>query len=96
MTKSACTITPLRRQHDGVCHRCGWSGPVCPVPLKGLRHLKSALAFGRICDECAEDLFLSPCPSRVPARRTCRELTVAKRADQPRPPTPVRRLFLVV
>jgi hypothetical protein len=93
VTKSACIISPLRRQPDGVCHRCGWSGPVCPIPLKGLRYLKSAVAFGRICDECAEDLFSNPCPSRPSAGRACTQPT-ARQPSIPR--ATVQRLSLVV
>jgi hypothetical protein len=96
VTQSACIISPLGRQHPGVCHRCGWNGPVCSIPLRGLRHLKTAVAFGRICEECAEDLLANPCLSLVSAGRTCTELTVTRHDDRQRPRTALQSLSLVV
>jgi hypothetical protein len=64
------SFAPTLRQHRGVCSRCGWAGNVSHVPLTDFQHLKSAVVFGQICDDCATDLFPSQCAPRAPAGRT--------------------------
>jgi len=46
-----------RTYRPGVCHRCGWSGPVSRVTRADRRRLKTGRAFGRVCDECIDTLL---------------------------------------
>jgi hypothetical protein len=92
VTNLNCSITPILRLHSGVCRRCGWNGDVSQIPLTDLRHLRSAVAFGQICDDCADDLFSSRCGPRVSAGRSCVDLT-GPRNISPRPnSSTVRRI----
>ena len=70
MTNLDCSITTILRPQRGVCRRCGWNGDLSQIPLTDLRHLRSAAAFGHICDECARDLFSSSFAPRVSVGRT--------------------------
>ena len=94
MPHSKTIITLFGVQQRGVCHRCGWDGPVCQIPLTDLRHLKSAVAFGRVCDECASELFSPRCSPRVAAGPTCTDLKVVRIADSRRPRSTVRSALL--
>jgi hypothetical protein len=48
------SVVELRGQRHGVRHRCGWRGIVGRVRR---RHFSSGLSSGRLCHECAEELF---------------------------------------
>ena len=41
-----------RTHRPGVCHRCGWRGPVTKVTRADRRQMQTGRAFGRICAEC--------------------------------------------
>ena len=45
------------KQRPGVCHRCGWTGPVSKVGRVDRKRLKAGKSFGRLCDECIDDLL---------------------------------------
>lgn len=47
----------------GVCHRCGWAGPVSKVGWRQRRRLKVGRAFGQLCAECLEELTLARNPT---------------------------------
>ena len=53
--------TPARgvggRTRAGVCHRCGWRGPVTKVTRADRRQMQIGRAFGRICAECRVSLL---------------------------------------
>jgi hypothetical protein len=60
------------RHWQGVCHRCGWSGAVSRVGLRDRRRFGGGMAFGRLCDDCANTLLglpqvqvKAPSPSRM-------------------------------
>ncbi len=46
-----------RKHRPGVCHRCGWSGPVSKVRRADRRRTGTGRAFGRLCEECFGVLF---------------------------------------
>lgn len=47
----------LRKHRHGVCHRCGWSGSVVRVSRgKWWALVRANQGYGRLCDECVEDL----------------------------------------
>ena len=45
------------RRRPGVCHRCGWTGSVSKVNRADRKRLKSGRSFGRLCDECIDELL---------------------------------------
>jgi hypothetical protein len=45
------------KHHPGTCHRCGWHGPVTKVARRDRKRLHSGKAYGRLCDECVNDLL---------------------------------------
>ena len=47
----------FRRTRHGVCHRCGWTGPVAKVRRRDRRVLQTGSEFGRLCHECTDDLL---------------------------------------
>ena len=49
-------IGELRGQRQGVCHRCGWTGLVGEVRGRNRRILKTGHRFGRLCQECVNDV----------------------------------------
>jgi hypothetical protein len=49
-------IQELRGQRQGVCHRCGWAGIVGVVRGRDRRILKTGHRFGRLCQECVNDI----------------------------------------
>jgi hypothetical protein len=49
-------IQELRGQRQGVCHRCGWPGVVGAVRGRDRRILKTGHRFGRLCQECVNDI----------------------------------------
>ena len=49
-------IQELRGQRQGVCHRCGWAGTVGVVRGRDRRILKTGHRFGRLCQECVNDI----------------------------------------
>ncbi len=49
----------LHKQRQGVCHRCGWSGPVAKVGRGDRKRLKIGRSYGRLCSECTDDLIRS-------------------------------------
>jgi hypothetical protein len=49
-------IEELRGQRQGVCHRCGWPGIVGEVRGRDRRTLKTGRRFGRLCQECVNDI----------------------------------------
>jgi hypothetical protein len=42
----------VRHWRDGVCHRCGWRGPVGKISRRSRHRLKPVVNFGRLCDDC--------------------------------------------
>ncbi len=50
----------MRKQRPGVCHRCGWAGPVSKVARADRRQMKTGKEFGRLCAECVEYLVGRP------------------------------------
>jgi hypothetical protein len=50
-------IQELRGRRHGVCHRCGWSGMVGVVRGRDRRILKTGHRFGRLCQECVNDII---------------------------------------
>jgi hypothetical protein len=46
-----------RKQRHGVCHRCGWAGPVSNVGRADRKCMRTGRAFGRLCDDCVHDLL---------------------------------------
>ena len=50
-------IQELRGQRHGVCHRCGWPSMVGAVRGRDRRILKSGHRFGRLCQECVNDIM---------------------------------------
>jgi hypothetical protein len=56
MTYVSDGIEELRKQRQGVCHRCGWTGIVGEVHGHDRRSLKIGHRFGRLCRECVTDL----------------------------------------
>jgi hypothetical protein len=49
-------IQELRGQRQGICHRCGWPGMVGAVRGRDRRILKTGHDFGRLCQECVNDI----------------------------------------
>jgi hypothetical protein len=47
----------LRKQRNGICHRCGWKGPVSKVSRHDRKQLNTGRSFGRLCSDCIEDLL---------------------------------------
>ncbi len=47
----------MRKHRFGVCHRCGWTGPVSRVGRGQRRCMGTGRAFGRLCDDCIESLL---------------------------------------
>lgn len=45
-----------RKQKVGVCHRCGWSGPVQRVTRSIRSELHIGHQYGRLCADCMHDL----------------------------------------
>jgi hypothetical protein len=41
---------------NGTCHRCGWSGPVAKVRRSQRAKLQVGHQYGRLCDDCLNDL----------------------------------------
>jgi hypothetical protein len=87
-----CSLTPILHPQRGVCRRCGWNGDVSQIPLTDLRHLKSAVAFGQICDECARDLFSSRCGPQVSVGRACMDASGPRTIGLPLNASTVRRI----
>jgi hypothetical protein len=56
MTYGSNGIEELRRQRQGVCHRCGWTNVVGVVRRTDRRRLRTGHQFGRLCYECVVDL----------------------------------------
>jgi hypothetical protein len=56
MEKVSVGIQELRGQRHGVCHRCGWAGTVGVVRGRDRRILKTGHRFGRLCQECVNDI----------------------------------------
>jgi hypothetical protein len=50
----------LRRHRFGVCHRCGWTALVSKVGREDHRRIGIGRAFGRLCDDCFDDLLGAP------------------------------------
>jgi hypothetical protein len=50
-------IGKLRGPRPGVCHRCGWRGNVSHVVDRRRSLFTIGHSFGRLCEECATDLF---------------------------------------
>ena len=57
-----------RTRRPGVCHRCGWKGPVSRVTRADRRRLKTGRAFSRICDDCIATLLGRPQPDAPAAK----------------------------
>ncbi len=53
-----------QRHRDGVCHRCGWSGSVAKVGRRLRAHFRTSQVYGRLCDECVQDLLRDEEPAR--------------------------------
>ena len=62
----------LYKQTSGVCHRCGWRGPVSKVGRNDRKHLHIDRSYGRLCADCASDLLRhqSGQPAHQAARKT--------------------------
>ncbi len=45
------------RHRQGVCHRCGWRGSVSKVGRRRRAQFRTSQVYGRLCDECVEDLL---------------------------------------
>lgn len=45
-----------KRVRPGVCHRCGWSGPVSKVRRRDRKLFNIGRTYGRLCSECVEAL----------------------------------------
>ncbi len=43
-------------QITGVCHRCGWRGPVTTVSARNRDDLGTGRVYGRLCEECMTTL----------------------------------------
>jgi len=73
--------TGAGRASSGVCHRCGWRGPVAKVGRADRKRLHTGRTFGRLCDDCVNDLLHQQDGSvnqRKPARlRSVRHRDVA-------------------
>jgi hypothetical protein len=57
MTDVSDRIGELRGQRQGVCHRCGWVGIVGEVHGRERRILRTGHRFGRLCEECVNDVL---------------------------------------
>jgi len=66
-------IEELRRQRQGVCHRCGWTGFVGVVRRPDRKRLHTGHQFGRLCHECVADLVRTH-----PVFQPSHEVTVGK------------------
>ncbi len=58
-------------QKYGVCHRCGWKGPVAKVGRRQRRRLNTGRTYGRLCDNCVNDILhkgTSPADEKKTAR----------------------------
>jgi hypothetical protein len=53
-------VSKIGAMRHGVCHRCGWRGEVVKIRRQDRRRLKSEVAFGRLCQECATELSSQP------------------------------------
>ncbi len=58
----------MRKQRPGVCHRCGWAGPVSRVARADRRQMKTGKEFGRLCSDCVAYLVEHSAGLRVHAR----------------------------
>ncbi|MGP0111087.1 MAG: hypothetical protein ACLPR9_19900 [Acidimicrobiales bacterium] len=52
----------LRRHRHGVCHRCGWRGPVVKIGRRDRALLRTSEAYGRLCEGCIDDLLRGHVP----------------------------------
>ncbi len=73
---------PASSKHrPGVCHRCGWKGPVVRVSRRLRRELHTGHTYGRLCDDCVAELVAEPTAAadqKKPARlRSVRNRKVA-------------------
>ena len=57
MTYVSDRIGELRGLRQGVCHRCGWAGIVGEVRGRERRILRTGHRFGRLCQECVNDIM---------------------------------------
>lgn len=48
----------MRKQRYGTCHRCGWKGSVSKVDRQDRKQLGTGRTFGRLCDDCVDDLLM--------------------------------------
>ncbi len=46
----------LQKHSSGVCHRCGWRGPVVKVGRRDRTLLHTSKGCRRLCDDCVDDL----------------------------------------
>jgi hypothetical protein len=42
----------VRHWREGVCHRCGWRGPVGKIGRRYRHQLKPVVNFRRLCEDC--------------------------------------------
>lgn len=52
------------RTHEGICHRCGWRGPVARVRRSIRTHLNMGRKYGRLCSDCIDHLGTVKASSR--------------------------------
>ena len=45
------------KQRYGVCHCCGWAGPVSKIGRSDRKRMRTGRAFGRLCNDCVHDLL---------------------------------------
>lgn len=62
-------IGKLRGPRPGVCHRCGWRGCVSHVVDRRRSLFTIGHSFGRLCEDCATDLF----PDRLTLTRVAKD-----------------------
>lgn len=49
-----------KKHRHGVCHRCGWASQVSRVTRQLRKRLQIGRSFGRLCDDCLNDLEQHP------------------------------------
>jgi len=47
----------LQKHTSGVCHRCGWRGPVVKVGRRDRVLLHTSEGYRRLCDDCTDALL---------------------------------------
>lgn len=69
----------MRKQRPGVCHRCGWAGPVSRLGRADRRPMTTGKEFGRLCPDCVDYLVAQSAGLHVHAQVPLRSRLLHRR-----------------